>query len=327
MRKASPALTLAFLAALAFSLATAVELEFQQTTPTSSDDGAFTKLLGDGRRLFSGQFVEMADVYLHSGFYPSIFDDRERGAAKAIATNDEGHEEHRHDEQGNCVHEEDHAAHQHDAQGNCNHEAVESGHDDEHEKAMSFMGQPRDPLEAFIRNFRITQHSHLENGEEKEIIPWLKLAIELNPQAIDTYVDTSFWLRSNLKRVEDAREVLREGIRNNPKSFELLFAMGQLYKEEDKNVVNARNIWLAAKRFWEAQPTEAKTNSTIFFGRITGSLARLEEESGNWQRAIDYFEMAKSVSPKPEAIQMQINDILPKHGGSTNLPSSASPTR
>jgi tetratricopeptide (TPR) repeat protein len=225
------------------------------------------------------------------------------------------------------MHEEDHAAHQHDAQGNCSHEAGENGHDDEHEKAMSFMGTPRDPLEAFIRNFRVTQHSHLENGQEKEVLPWLKLAIELNPQAIDTYADTSYWLRNNLKRVEDAREVLREGIRNNPKSFELLFAMGQLYQEADKNPEKARNIWLAAKRFWETQPSETKTNSTIFFGRITGSLARLEEESGNWQQAIKYFEMAKSVSPKPEAIQMQINEILLKNGGSTNVPSSSSPVR
>ena len=157
MKKVSPKLIFLFLLVLVFTLATAVEAEFKKTTIGVSDDGAFTKLLGDGRRLFSGQSVAMADVYLHSGFYPSIFDSVENKGTKAIQATDD-HNDHAHDE-----HDDD--------------------HDAEHEKAMDFMGQPLDPLAGFIRNFRVTQHSHLENGEEREVIPWLKLAIELDPQA------------------------------------------------------------------------------------------------------------------------------------------------
>ena len=292
-----------FLATLVFTLATAVESEFRNSNTTASDEGAFTKLLGDGRRLFSGQSVEMADVYLHSGFYPSIFDEREKKGSKAIETEEDDHAHHKHDEQGNCVHDE-HAA----------------DHDDEHDKAMSFMGQPLDPLAGFIRNFRVTQHSHLENGEEREVIPWLKLAIELDPQAVETYAATSFWLRKNLKRVEDARDILREGIRNNPKSFELLYAMGLIYEQDDKNDVKARNIWLAAKRFWEQQSSEAKEASLDSYGKITASLARLENEAGNLPLAIQYFELAKLTSPNPQAVQKQIDDIKSRMTAATNAP-------
>jgi hypothetical protein len=182
MRTAHPALMAVFLAVLAFTLATAVEPRFRGLNQNGADEGAFTKLLGDGRRMFSGQAVEMADVYLHSGFYPSIFDNRDATAPKAISSRDEGHDDHDRES-------EDHAAHQHDAQGNCVHG---DDHDEEHERAMSFMGPPRDWLEAFIRNFRITQHTHLEDGQEREVLPWLKLAIELNPQALTTYIDTSY---------------------------------------------------------------------------------------------------------------------------------------
>ena len=77
---------------------------------------------------------------------------------------------------------------------------------------MDFMGPPRDWLEGFIRHFRITEHTHLENGEEREVLPWLKLAIELDPQAIQTYTDTAFWLRKTLGNVQDAEEVLREPV-------------------------------------------------------------------------------------------------------------------
>ncbi len=309
MRNVSPVLMVVFLATAVFTLATAVQSEFRSSTTTSSDEGAFTKLLGDGRRLFSGQSVEMADVYLHSGFYPSIFDSREPAAAKAITSNDDDHAQHKHDDQGKCVHEEDHAAHQHDAEGKCVSEQSASGHVDEHAKAMSFMDQTLDPLQGFIRNFRITQHSHLENGEERELLPWLKLAIALDPQAIETYAVTSFWLRKNLKRIEDAKEILREGIRNNPDSFELLFAMGIIYEQDDKNIIKARNIWLAAKKHWETQPSDAKGKSLDAYGKITGNLARLEKESGNLPLAIQYFELTKLASPNPEVIQKQIDEL------------------
>ena len=320
MRNVSPALMVVFLATLVFTLATAVESEFKKTMTTTSDDGAFTKLLGDGRRLFSGQSVEMADVYLHSGFYPSIFDEREKKGSKAIETEEDNHAEHKHDEHGNCVHEENHAAHKHDEHGNCDHSEHVASQNDEHDKAMGFMGQPRDPLEGFIRNFRITEHSHLEQGEEREVLPWLRLAIELDPQAVETYAVTSFWLRKNLKRVEDAREILREGIRNNPKSFELLFAMGIIYQQDDKNDVKARNIWLAAKRFWEQQSSEAKQSSMDYYGKITVSLARLENDAGNLPLAIQYFELTKLTSPNPDVIQKQIDEMKSKLPWVTNAP-------
>ncbi len=305
MRNVSPALMAVFLATLVFTLATVVESEFKKTTASTNAEGAFTKLLGDGRRLFSGQSVEMADVYLHSGFYPSIFDDREKKGSKAIETE-----------------EDDHAAHKHDEHGNCDHSEHVASKTDEHDKAMGFMGQPRDPLEGFIRNFRITEHSHLEQGEEREVLPWLRLAIELDPQAVETYAVTSFWLRKNLKRVEDAREILREGIRNNPKSFELLFAMGIIYQQDDKNDVKARNIWLAAKRFWEQQSSEAKQSSVDYYGKITASLARLENDAGNLPLAIKYFEITKLTSPNPDVIQKQIDEMKSKLTGDTNASAS-----
>jgi tetratricopeptide (TPR) repeat protein len=296
MKTAHPGLMAVFLGVLAFTLATAVEPRFRSMTQSSSDEGAFTKLLGDGRRMFSGQAVELADVYLHSGYYPSIFDGRDASAPKAISSkggdhDDDGdhHEEHKHDEHGNCVHGDE--------------------HDAAHEEAMSFMGTPRDWLEAFIRNFRITQHTHLENGEEREVLPWLKLAIELNPQALPTYIDTSYWLWRRLGRLEDARGILREGIRNNPSSPELLFEMGLLYEQGDKDNGKARNIWLGALRLWKQQTTQAKTNNLDYYGKITANLGHLEAGAGNFSQAIDYYERAKTVSPNPTALQKRVDEL------------------
>ena len=290
-----------------FTLATSLELRVGKWTDTSRPDGAFTKLLGDGRRLFANQFITMADVYLHSGFYPSIFDERNNSAPKAIS--------------GGVSEKEktEHGAHEHDADGKCIHD------DDEHEKAMDFMPEPRNWLDGFIRRFRITEHTHLENGQEKEVLPWLKIAIELDPQKIDTYVSTSFWLRKKLDRVKDAEQVLREGIRNNPKDAELLFEMGLLYEEGYTNITQTRNLWRFALRRWNEQPDEAKAASTNLLGRIAGQMGRLEESSGNFQSAIRYLELASVVSPKPEIVQAHIAQIKARIEATSNAPSKPVP--
>lgn len=305
MKAASPKLVFALLIALAYTLGTCAHLQALNRVDAGSNDGAFKKLLGDGRRLFAGQFVEMADVYLHSGFYPSIFDRRDVKAPKAVSGrtadaddhDDHAHEGHKHDAEGKCVHHNE--------------------HQDEHEMAMDFMGKPNDWLEGFIRRFRITKHTHLENGEEREVLPWLKLAIELDPQAIETYTATAFWLRKNLGNAKDAEEVLREGMRNNPKSFEILFELGKLHKESHQDPVKAQHIWEAALSLWNKQTTDAKTASMKSYSELTINLARLMADAGNFQRAIQYFELAKMASPRPEAIQQQIDEIQSKINGPT----------
>ena len=42
------------------------------------------------------------------------------------------------------------------------------------------------------------------------------------------------------------------------------------------------------------------------------SFAYLEENAGNWPQAIGYFEMAKQVSPDPDAIQKRIDEARQK---------------
>jgi len=48
---------------------------------------------------------------------------------------------------------------------------------------------------------------------------------------VDTYTVAAFWLRSKLGKVSEAEQFLREGLRANPDSDQILFALGQLYFE------------------------------------------------------------------------------------------------
>jgi len=279
MKRPAPALVLIALATVSVSLGTVCERRVGQWSRRNQSDSVLKVLLGDGRRLFANHFFVMADVYFHSGYYPSVFD--RRTGAEVDRRHLSGQEQ-----------------------------EGEDGHD--HEKEMSFLGRPKDWIESFGRHFMITEHTHLSGGGEREILPWLKLSAELDPQQVDTYTVAAFWLRNHLGKVQEAEQFLREGLRANPDSDQILFALGQLYYENYQDVDRARNVWeLALRRWHEAESRNGKPEP---FSReqITINLARLEEKAGNYQRAIAHLQEARLLSPAPAALDRQIDELRQK---------------
>lgn len=241
-------------------------------------------LLGDGRRMFANHFFTKADVYFHSGYYPSIFDQ-----AKLYRESHVAGEAHEHD---------------HPTPAATNAPAATPDPDPD------FLGPPRDWLDRFSRRFRITDHTHLGGGgTERELLPWLKLSAELDPQQVETYTTTAYWLRSKLGKIEDARDFLRDGLRANPDSHEILFELGRLYYDNLHDVERARNLWELALRKWEKHAGGQAEPDDKMLLRILTSLARLEEHEGHFAKAIEYSVRLKTVSPHPEVIEAQIKEL------------------
>jgi len=274
--KISPLSTLVGLLALAFTLATGLALTTDNWSSRAKSDNLFGMLFGDGRKLFANHFFTMADVYFHSGYYPSIFD-KNSGEEKEIISASHGKKE-----------------------------------SEEDEKNEDFLGQPKDWIDAFGRNFRITQHTHLENHNEREILPWLRLAADLDPQKIETYTVGAFFLREHLGRADQAEAFLREGLRNNPDSCEILFELGRVYHDGNHDAERARNVWLLGiKKFFLRPPDQQKEDKLIFEGLVV-NLAHLEDEAGNYGAAINWLQAAQKVSPAPGALQKQIDELQKK---------------
>ena len=285
--KASPYWILALLLAVCFTLATALQLRAAKWNNPSQSNNVFKLLLGEGRRLFAHEFYVMADVYFHSGYYPSIFDRQETEHDVAMPAHGQT-------------------------------EDTESTSDD-------FLGPPPDWIAALDRYFVPNRHTHLSSGgpsghmnevEVQEILPWLKLASDMNPQMIETYTVGAYWLR-RLHMPAEARDFLFEGLHNNPGNSELLFDLGWLYQEDFHDAHRARNVWLAGLRCWEAQSAAAKTNAQnqLIYEETTMNLAHLEENQGDWPQAVKYLEMTKQVSPNPDAIQKQIDEVEKRMAG------------
>jgi tetratricopeptide (TPR) repeat protein len=278
--KSAPYLILVLLLSACFSVATILQPQVMAWNDASGQRGSILKLLlGDGRKIFAEEFFTKADISFHSGYYPTIFDQAQAPKNSRHMTSEEG-----------------------------------SPEEEEHERKMNFLGEPRDLFERFGRNFIITQHTHLEGGQEREILPWLKLSAELDPERIDTYTVAAYWLRARVGKVKEAEDFLRDGLRANPNSYEILFELGRLYHDNYHDQTRARNLWELALRRWQEQQNENKNPDKFVLEEIETNLAHLEEESGNLAKAISYLQLALQISPNPDALQKQIDELKQKLG-------------
>ncbi len=265
---------LVLLLACSFSLATILQPRTDSWNPRAQSGGVLKLLFGDGRRLFANHFFTQADIYFHSGYYPSIFE-------QAAAPKDSSH-----------------------MKGPA---SDEHGHEEE-ELKQDFLGPPKDWIESFGRRFTIHEHTHLKAGKEREILPWLRLSADLDPQRIDTYTVAAYWLQ-NLGHVNEAEQFLREGLRNNPQSYEILFELAMLYETKRMDFVRADNLYALALKQWEQQEAGKKEPDRIGLEKIVYRLGFVEEKTGKLKEAIEHLEIALKVTPNPTELQRHIAEL------------------
>jgi tetratricopeptide (TPR) repeat protein len=324
MRKPAAFLILLLLLTLSFTLATV--LQPHATAPgwrrSGDSQGLLSTVLGEGRRLFASYYFVKADVYFHSGYYPSIFDrsqapkDARHMTAEPVAAeqhNDKQGDEHAGHQHGDA--KDEHAGHDHDHEHEKDGEHAHGAHEhdaDAHEKEMDFLKRPGDWIDRFGRNFMITEHTHLQKGKESEILPWLRLSADLDPQRVETYTVAAFWLRNRLNKVDAAQDFLRQGLRANPNSHEIFFELGRLYYENHHDPSRARNVWEMALTKWMTHEAQKPQPDLFELAQIALNLSRLEEAAGNFQRAIELIQLAMKASPNPDLLQKQINELEQK---------------
>ena len=287
----APAFILALLLALCFSLASYLQPRFHNRAGSRSEsDNVLAVLIGDSRRLFANHFFVKADVYFHSGYYPTIFDEGKLHENSPMLETTGEHAEEKPAEVGpqHHVHED-------------------------HDVGENFLGKPRDWIDRFSRHFFLSEHTHLEKaGEEREILPWLRIAAALDPTRAETYTVAAFWLRNRLGKVTEAEQFLREGLRANPDNCEILFALGQVADENRKDLDRARNLYELALAKWNRQESGQAEPNVLLHQQIVVRLARLEERAGHWNDSIRYLELLKQYSPYPDQVQKQIEEVKRK---------------
>lgn len=290
--------------AAAFTLATILD-PIWSATQREQAKSVIDLLVGDGKRLFANHFVVKADIYFHNGYYPSIF----RQAARTdshLTESAEEHEHHDHDE-----HEADHKREGERPGEPLKPEAAEH-HDHAHEKAVA--DEPIDFLERFGRHFYVSTHSHMKNADAKELLPWFKISAELDPNRVETYTLAGFWLRTQLKKVDEAEQFLRQGWKANPNSYAIIFELGRLYETDRKDPQRARNLFDLALKKWDQQESKKSEPDLFIREQILGHLAETEYQLKDYSNCLKHLQLLEPISPEPEAIRKQIQDVKSKLG-------------
>ena len=313
-------LSVFLLVMVAFSLVTTLEPWFQSWAGSrTQSDNVLQVALGDSRRMFARHFFTKADAYFHNGFYPSIYDGKEEGGKERIGEHSE--EEGTGDFLGKPKDWIDRfsrnffaSRHTHLGDSDCGDDCCEKakegkGHDEkcehkDHEAGHDHSGDGGHDQPA-------------KTGLEREILPWLRLSAEMDPQRVETYVVAAFWLRSKLGKSDEAEQFLREGLRANPRDCEIQFALGQIYYEDRKDVERARNILELSLVRWREQEARKPEPNMLLLDQILNQLAKLEREQKNYPRAIQHYTILKDISPNKEGIQSWIDELK------TNLPPAA----
>lgn len=151
----------------------------------------------------------------------------------------------------------------------------------------------------------------------REILPWLKLSAELDPNRVEVYVITAYWLRTQIKKPEAAERFLRDGLRLNPGNPALLFELGRLAEQSRSDTVAARNLWEFALRKWQELEAPKKEPDKLLLSQIAAHLARLEEREGRFDDSIAYWQLVRSVSPTPGEIDKRIAEVREKQAAAS----------
>jgi tetratricopeptide (TPR) repeat protein len=283
-------LGLALVFAACFSLATILDSRLPDLqAQTSTSTGIMAALLGDSRRMFANQLFVEADVYFHSGFYPTMFDKQESDM---------------------------------DVKGEPEGGRTQKGKGAETaDVEESFLGEPRDWIERFGRHFFPTVHTHLDDERAREVLPWLRMAADMDPHQIDTYLTAAYWLRGTLKKPDEAEQFLREGLRANPDSFEIYLELGYVADYNRHAFGNARRLYDLALQKWEKQEAAGLKPAPNARREILDSLVRADREQNDFKQMLADLEALKAVAPNTEDIEKDIQEARAKlaaPGGAPN---------
>lgn len=181
-------------------------------------------------------------------------------------------------------------------------------------------GVPHSKERAFEDGFFLTickevspeDHAHLHGDEVSEMLPWLWMALRMDPSNVETYRVAAFWLASDLKHPELAYDVLLEAQRNNPGNYQVKLDMARLFLR-DGRIDDAGRAFTAAINFWPGklnrEDPEAVNEAIFDKAEILLYRALLHEVKGETESEIELLKEVARIFPDRTEIRERISDL------------------
>ncbi len=178
-----------------------------------------------------------------------------------------------------------------------------------HEHGETHHGENIIKKDFFLRVYssvRLTQDSHLTGVEEKEVLPWFYTAVLFDPHNITAYLLGGYWFE-RLGKPAEALKFLLEGLKNNPRSAQIISAIGEIYyrrhslKEAIEYLERARSLWIEGKP--PNVVSNTYTDSDRFF--TFNVLGDIYEGNNNYAKAIELYREYNSIVAKPDPLMLK----------------------
>ncbi len=143
------------------------------------------------------------------------------------------------------------------------------------------------------------EHYHLKQAEQKEILPFLFLATQLDPYNEEAQLSTAYWLEKRLGKPEDAAQVLDRARLANPNSWEIAFELGNLYmrfKKYDKAIFLYEETLIKP----DFQSASILNRAHLYY-----FMAQSYEYLGNKDKARENYEQFLNLLPSGQALPLR----------------------
>lgn len=160
---------------------------------------------------------------------------------------------------------------------------------------------------------RSHKHYHLSKAEQQEMLPFFRVATVLDPHHIEAILTTAYWLDTQLGKTDEAIEVLKTGMQNNPTVWQIPSDLGDIYLKKKEDPVLAEQCYSHALTLLISQKHDPHEALHLHY-----FLAESQARSGKTAEALLNYEKALgSIDPdKPLAIKDTIRGKIAMLGGS-----------
>jgi tetratricopeptide (TPR) repeat protein len=148
-------------------------------------------------------------------------------------------------------------------------------------------------------------HVHPEGIEVSEIMPWLRFTTKMDPNNVDAYLTTAFWLEGAIQRPDVAEAVLREAQLNNPKDYRVINARAKmLFGTGDDG--KAAVLLDTAIKLWPSSQDPEDQQARLDLAQMLSYRAFLCELKSDRTNALDLFKRAYAAMPDNKALEQRI---------------------
>ena len=240
-----------------------------------SGEDLLYKIFGETRKILSMQAYIAGDEYFHGGVSRYFMEESEKIKCMYI---ERTRHEHEHEHHNKHLHKED-----------------------------EVMGISKFNILPYVGEIvHVGKHIHLMGEEEKEMLPWFRYAVRLDPQNIKAYRLGGYWVGRHMGKADEGIKFLKEGILHNPGSWELYAQLADIYFWEKEDYDEALlNYEKTLTRLNDA-------NSDKFDKRLVYDYtASCYKKLGNIPRAVELYKKILLYFPNDERLREKIITLSP----------------